>query len=233
MDRFAHLKTDTKVSKARKASIPKKTQLDTNYCTRIWKEWRLHRNSTTTADTVPALSPDIDEATLQHWMGRFVLEIRKQDGNEYPANTLHHICCGIMRYLRQNGQPSLDFKDPAFDDFRCTLDSEMKRVQSAGIGTCHRQPEPLTAQEEEQLWKTGHLGDHSPQALVDTILFMCGVYFALRSGQEYRTLRFEPCQIQILQQPGRKACLRYTEDLSKSNPGGLKGETTSLRLDTP
>lgn len=55
-DRFAHPKTDSEVSKARRASIPKKTQLDTNYCTRIWNEWRLHPNSTTTTDTVPALS---------------------------------------------------------------------------------------------------------------------------------------------------------------------------------
>lgn len=64
---------------------------------------------------------------------------------------------------------------------------------------------------------------HSSQALVDTILFMCGVYFALWSGQELRALHFHPCQIELLQQRGKRTCLIYTEDISKNNPGGLRG----------
>ena len=87
-----------------------------------------------------------------------------------------------MRYLRQNGQPSIDFfKDTEFFEARSC---EMKRLQSRGLGSKRHQPEPLTEREEELLWESGQLGHHSPQALVDTMLFMCGVYFALRSGQE-------------------------------------------------
>ena len=52
---------------------------------------------------------------------------------------------------------------------------------------------------------------------------MCGVYFALRSGQEHRALSFDPCQIELLQPAGKRACLGYTEDISKNNPGGLRG----------
>ena len=44
---------------------------------------------------------------------------------------------------------------------------------SSGIESKHHQAEPLTEEEEEQLWSTGKLGHHSPQVLVDTILFMC------------------------------------------------------------
>ena len=152
-----------------------KPQADTKYCDSIWNEWRHRRNSFTATEVVPQHLPNIDADTLQYWMSRFVLEARKKDGNEYPPNTLHHICCGIMRHLRQIGQPSLDiFKYPACSDFRRTLNSEMKGMQSIGVGTQHRQAEPLTA-EEDLLWKTGQLGDHSPQALVDTFFFMCGV----------------------------------------------------------
>ena len=101
----------------------------------------------------------------------------------------------------------------------------MKRLQSLGIGAKKRQAEPLTEEEEERLWQTGQLGDHSPQALVDTMLFMHGIYFALRSGQEHRNLHFEPAQVELVDNPGERAYLRYSEDISKNNPGGLKGRT--------
>ena len=103
------------------------------------------------------------------------------------------------------------------------LDSEMKRLQRKGLGSKRRQAEPLTADEEEKLWTTRQLGDHSPQALVDTIFFMCGTYFALRSGQEHRALRSCPSQIELVEQEGQRPFLRYTEDVSKNHQGGLKG----------
>ena len=110
-------------------------------------------------------------------MSRFVLEVRKKDGSEYRPNTLHHICCGILRHLRESGRPDIDiFKDSLFADFRATLDGEMKQLQSLGIGAKKRQAESLTEEEEERLWQTGQLGEHSPQALLDTMLFMHGVY---------------------------------------------------------
>ena len=52
---------------------------------------------------------------------------------------------------------------------------------------------------------------------------MCGMYFALRSGQEHRVLRFHPSQIELIEKPGERPYLKYTEDMSKNNPGGLKG----------
>ena len=45
----------------------------------------------------------------------------------------------------------------------------------------------------------------------------------LQSGQEHRALRFHPGQIELLQPAGKRSCLLYTEDVSKNNPGGLKG----------
>ena len=99
----------------------------------------------------------------------------------------------------------------------------MKRLQSLGIGAKRCQAEPLTEEEEEQLWQTGQLDDHSPQALVDTMLFMHGIYFALKSGHEHRNLRFEPAQVDLVDRAGERAYVCYTEDISKNNPGGLKG----------
>ena len=229
--RFAAPKSEKDVEQARKARIPRKTQTDTKYCVEIWKTWSIYRNSVVKNEQVYEDITSLDSNSLQYWMSRFVLEVRKKDGTEYPPNTLHHICCGILRHLRENGQPGIDiFKDSSFSDFRSTLDGEMKRLQSLGIGVKKRQAEPLTEEEEEKLWTTGQLGDHSPQALLDTMIFMHGIYFALRSGQEHRNLRFSPAQVEVVARPGERAFLRYTEDISKNNPGGLKGRKQKPKI---
>ena len=143
------------------------------------------------------------------------------DRNILP--TLHHIIAGLMRHLRWNGHPVDLFRDTAFHDFQATLDAEMKCIQSLGIGVQKRQAEIITEEEEEIMWQKGLLGDSSPQVLLDTMVYCCGLYFALRSGCEHRRLRNTPCQIQLVERIGERAYLEYTEDLSKNHPGGLKG----------
>ena len=150
---------------------------------------------------------------------RFILEARRKDGKSYPPNTLHQLICGILRYVRQI-KPQIDFfKDKEFAGMRRTLDAEMKSLRAEGLGTTPKQAEPLTPQDEEKLWAAGVLGDHNPQALVDTMVFMCGLYFAMRSGQEHRRLRID--QIRLIEPPNESAFLVYTENVSKNNPGGL------------
>ena len=58
------------------------------------------------------------------------------------------------------------------------LDAEMKRLQSAGVGSKKRQAEVLT-EDEELLWQKGLLCDATPQTLVDTMVYMSGLYLAL------------------------------------------------------
>ena len=45
----------------------------------------------------------------------------------------------------------------------------------------------------------------------------------LRSGSEHRNLEHNPSQIELIEKPGERAYLQYTEDISKDHPGGLKG----------
>ena len=117
-----------------------------------------------------------------------------------------------------------------FADFRIRLDSEMKRLQRAGLGSKKKKAEPLTAEEEELLWTKGLLGSGSPRALVDTIVVMNGIYFALHSGSEHRQLRSDPYQIEVVENPGELSYLTYTEDISKNRPGGLKGRKLKQKV---
>ena len=203
-ERFAPAKTTREIELHRRNSMAKKTREDMEYCLRIWIEWRKCRNE----------QSHMTKAEIEQTLCRFVLEARKKNGYQYPPNTYHHICCGIMHYLRSESHPDIDFfRDASFSRFREVLDVEMKRLQKEGLGSKPRQAEPLSVQDEEHLWTTKLLGGHNGRSLVDTMLFMCGTYFALCSGQEHRALQLTPSQIELVERPGERAFLRYTEDV--------------------
>ena len=71
------------------------------------------------------------------------------------------------------------------------------------------------------------LDDHSLRSLLDTTIFYNGLFFTLRSGKEHRKLRFNPCQIQLVEISGQRSYLRYNENVSKIHPGGLKERIVS------
>ncbi len=120
-------------------------------------------------------------------------------------------------------QKSIFFADHDFADFKKSLDAEMKRLQSKGLGSKKRQAEPLSLDKEEILWEKGLLGDKDHILYLILMVFCNGLYFALRSGREHRQLRLRPRQIELIEMEGERPYLKYTEDLSKNRPGGIKG----------
>ena len=189
----------------------------------------MRRALTTDTHICPLVNMAQDE--IQHSSSQFIVEVRKRDGTVYPPNILHHIAWGLMRYLRWNGRPDINFfKDPEFSNFRASLDAEMKQLQSQGEGSKMKQAEMLTEEEENTLWEKGYLGDATPQSLLDTMVFYNGLYFALRSGKERCQLQSRPCQIQVIETSGQRAYLKHVEDVSKNHPGGLKGRNITPKV---
>ena len=72
------------------------------------------------------------------------------------------------------------------------------------------------------LWEKGVLGFHSHQTLVDTMVFIAGLYFALRSGDEHRWLTFS--FIRLVEKPGCDPCLVYAEVENKQVTHYAKSE---------
>jgi hypothetical protein len=210
---------------ARKDGVPRRTQQDTLYCTRLWDEWCKHRDTVTGVKIAPLV--ELSESELNHQLTSFIIEVRKKDGSLYTPNSLHHLVAGLVRDLRQNGRNIDIFKDPGYSTFRASLDAEMIRISREGIGSKKKQAEIITEEEEELLWVQGLLGDETPQRLLDTVVFYNGLYFALRSGLEHRQLRRRPCQIEVVERPNERP---YLLDISKNRPGGLKGCNTKPKV---
>ncbi len=217
--RFTAPKTDDDISAVQASAIPKNTVRNTTWAVNIWKEWTSHRRSICSPLDCPPHLLLCTVGQLDTWLSRFILEIRKNDGQPYPPQSLYSIVCGLMRYVRELHPEVNFFKDTAFTGFRRTMDGEMKRLRSLGLGTKKKRAEPITVDEEATLWNLQLLGSHTPKVLLDTMVFMCGMYFALRSGQEHRDLQLS--QIELVQPSSGSPHLVYTENTSKNNKGGM------------
>ena len=218
--RFA-LKTDEELKQAKTNAIPKNTLKNTTWAVKMWKQWSAHRKQVYPGEygEWPVHPFIANDHQLDYWLSKFVLEARRSDGNPYPPNTLYQIYCGLMRFVRDRRPEVNLFKGNSFIGFRRALDGEMKRLRSNGYGVARKQAEPLTIGEENQLWEKGALGDHSPQVLLDTVLLLCGINFALRSGEEHRSL--QTTQFKLVEPVNGTPYLIYYENSSKNNAGGL------------
>ena len=206
-NRFAKPATAAEIKKAQDSCVPANTKKATSWCLNVWKAWRDYRK-TISESNIPAhiMILATNKPEFCRWLCHFVMEVRRQDEAEYPPNSLHQLCCGILRYARER-EPELDiFRDTAFLPFQKTLDGEMMAPKHA---------EPLTYDDEEKMWNEGVLGDSSPKQLLETIVYMCGLYFAMRSETEQYNLRDR--DIVIIERPGQTAHVIYNENSSKNN----------------
>ena len=223
--RYGSPKSDKAVSEVIATGIPAKTRQQTDWTVRVWEQWSTSRNEQLLPGEKP-FSTDFGALTveeMQFWLCRFVLEVRKVDGEHYCPSTLYQLCCGLLRHLRNNcNQVDVNiFEDREFYQFQSTLDAEMKRLNANGKYIEKRQAQSISIADEKYLWEQGLLGEHSPQALLDTMVYLTGLYFALRSGNEHRRLRHSPSQLQLVEPPNDRSYIIYREDVSKTNQGGL------------
>ena len=79
--------------------------------------------------------------------------------------------------------------------------------------------------DEDILWHRGILGTENPEQLMHTVLYLVGLYCALRAGKEHRNLRSIPFDSQFswMFDDSGVTYLQYREDVGlKTNKGGLK-----------
>ena len=90
------------------------------------------------------------------------------------------------------------FEDPTFKLFQDTLDAEMKRLTGQGIGATVRQANAFSEDQEERLWNLHLLGAISATSLLNTMVFLIGKNFSLRSGKEHRSLKFSQVRLDMI-----------------------------------
>ena len=182
--RFGVVQTTEDISRKLVERIPVNTRKQTSWAVSLfneWAEWRNKQGNTMLDPLFPILDlGKMDNAKLNHWLARFITEIRRKDGSPYPPNTLYQIAAGIQRHLRDTcGLTDIKFfqkDDPHFSIFRGCLDHRMKELTGQGIGIHAQQADPVSNADEELLWSfCGPLMTAVQRA-------SCLVYFSITVG---------------------------------------------------
>ena len=168
--------------------------------------------------------------SLKFALCRFITEVKKVNGEDFPGKTLYDIIVCVQFHLECLGYNFKLINAEDFTDLKYTLDNTMKQRTSDGVGITVRQAQVLSATDEDLLWSLGFLGMSTPDQLLNTVVFSIGKGFALRAGKEHRNLRAIPynSQLKFMRDPDGEIFLRYTEDIGlKTNKGGLKHRRVS------
>ena len=234
--RFSHVSDDKEIEVRMKDRVPKKTRKNNNWAARAWGAWSIWRNQNVNeCEKFRNVPRDIIDCSskeeLGYWLSRFVLETRKQDGSEYPYQSLYGLCTGLQRVLREDdkfcGVHIFDDKDKDFKRFVASLDSKMIELAKNGIGTETISADPVTKEDEEQLWDRGAISLDTAQGLSYGVYFYNCKLFGLRALDEH--VEMEKEQLKIVPGSGGRFGIHFKGRLCKNAQGGLRHRKIPLK----
>ncbi len=152
------------------ANKAKNTVIKTRSGLNVWYRWCENINERRKIEDLTAIE-------LNRLLSHFFMTVKKRNGEEYEPVSLTSLARSIDRFLREAGKEFCILTDREFEGCRKLLEAKRKSLRRGGKGAKLRAAEPLTNNEEECLWSSGELGDHSPLVLLHTVWFLCTMHF--------------------------------------------------------
>ena len=159
---------------------------------RVFTAWREEHNKRSTEQCPIDLLENLQVSVLDNWLSAFVVEVRREDSQQYPPNSVNQLLAGLWRHVRSKTPDAPNFmnrKDSRFCQLNGTVSSVFRKLREQGVGASIKHASVVRPEEEELLWSTGTIGDHSPLALQRAVFYYCGKVFCLRGGEEQRGLK--------------------------------------------
>ena len=197
-----------------------------------YQKWRDYRLSDVGYDE-KIFEANLDEIrnlsidNMSYALCRFIPEVKKAKSNEdYPSKTLYEIVVSIQKYLNHNKIPWKLIHGDEFEEVRNVLDNTMQNRTKSGVGNVKKQAEFISYEYENKLWELNVLWENSPSQLRDTVLFLLGINYAFRAGDEHynlqRTHNGRPSQFTFEKNSKGQEMLVFREDtVTKTYSGGL------------
>ena len=204
------------------------TMKKVKWVTGMYRDWRNYRNNNPQLESIDC---DLDEVctitedSLIYAVTRFLTEVKKLDGTDFPGKTLYGILVCVQFHLETLGIVWKLLNNDVFHNVKFTLDNLMKIRAAQGLGISVKKAQILMSFDEEYLWSLGLLGTHCPEVLLNTLLFMIGKGCALCAAKEHYPLRVPPfsSQFSFMTDEEGQIFVRYKEELGfKTNKGGIK-----------
>ena len=192
----------------------------------MYHEWRQHRHSLgleyITCDLEDRAT--ITAGTLSFALCRFITEVKKVDGSDFPGKTLYDIFVCVLFHLECLGFAFHLINDTTLHDLKFTLNNTMKLRVAAGTGLTLKQAEILSVTDKDCLWSLGYLGTSSSEQLLNTVVFSI--------SKEHQALHGIPfnSQFAFYWDTDNEIVLHYTEDVGlKTNKGGFKHKKVDVK----
>ena len=118
---------------------------------------------------------NIPAAELQQLAKKFVLGVRKKNGEEYEPSSLRGFLQSVDRYLRKKGCTFSLFNDKQFCEVQDILKKKQKQVKAIEKGNKHNSADTLTDEEIEEFYRAGVGGSFIERVVTYKLL---GVYIS-------------------------------------------------------
>ena len=125
---------------------------------------------------------------------KFVLAVRKKNGEEYEPSSLRAFIQDIDRHLRKNNYGFSVLNDKEFHEVQGILKKKQKQLKSIGKGNRPNAADPLSDEDVDTFYSRKVLGIHSPRALLNTLWMNNCTFFDMRPGKEQRDLCWSDLQ---------------------------------------
>ena len=220
--------TDRTLNSISKKNFAPKSKSKIMWAVNMYSEWRRNRLA------MPLCPPEIINANLDmvgtfakndlcHSLSRFIREVKKLDGSEYPPNTVRDLVLMVQMYLHENSVYWKLLDQEEFIYLRNVVDNTMKERHAQGLGV-RQSSDIISLDHENQMFNQGILSEDNAGQLLKTVIYMIGLHCALRGGLEHSNLRCPGCKSQFSFERDVRGIERlvYREDLlHKTNQGGL------------
>ncbi len=228
--RFKPATTETEMLQLSGKQFAQNTDRKINWAVDLFVVWRKNRMLDPDCPSeilwMSLDNPDLNKSHLCYSLCAFVNEIRRKDGADFPGRTLYDLVLCMQFYLEKKGTfwHLIEYDD--FKQLKFTVDNLMKSRAAARLGV-RSSANAISFDQEEILWAKRILGKENPTLLRNTVMYLIGISFALRGGEEHRKLRCPPFhpQIRVGTDVDDRKFLEYVEDpKSKTNQGGISSK---------
>nr|XP_025958874.1 uncharacterized protein KIAA1958 homolog isoform X1 [Dromaius novaehollandiae] len=192
------------------SAVSPNTTKATLYALNVWRYWCMTRGLRDYMDItkIPAVK-------LNELLEDFYITVKKTDGSDFLATSLHAIRRGLDRILKNAGV-GFSISSSAFSSSTKKLKEKLRVLSRAGMsGARSRNVVYFSLSDEEEMWRTGCLGDSSPVALLSTVVKYNSQYLNMRTLQEHADLMFG--DIELLKDSQNRPFFARTDSVKREN----------------
>ncbi|XP_075064643.1 uncharacterized protein KIAA1958 homolog isoform X2 [Mixophyes fleayi] len=190
------------------SAVSSNTTKATLYALNVWRYWCMTRGLKDCMDftKVPAVK-------LNELLEDFYVTVKKTDGSDFLATSLHAIRRGLDRILKNAGA-GFSITSSVFNSSSQKLKEKLRMLNKAGMsGSRSRNIVYFTLTDEEEMWRIGCLGDDGPVPLLSSVVKYNSQFLNMRTLQEHADLMYG--DIELLKDANNQPFFARTDSVKR------------------